>query len=264
MLIFDRYHGLYFDKDGAGGSGGDGDGDTPEPKTPPVVPDEKVDDKTPPTGEDKPGDVKLSSQQLKSRLERASATERKAMFAELGVASLDELQEKLNAGEKAITASLSATEKLQKDLDTANTEKEKADARVIEAEKSEQRSRLEVQAVGKMAGVFHDPQAVLKLLDLSEVDLDSSGFSGLDDAIEAAKTEFPWALVGEGDPAPKGKKKKKDPSLDPANPAGDKTPTGKTDTERKAQFFGGGGKEGFFEAKDDGVKSVEDTTKIES
>jgi DNA repair protein RadC len=119
-------------------------------------------------GENKPETINMTSEQLAERLSRAEGSALTKLFEGLGVKNADELKALLTNGKSAIEAEekrkndeLSATEKLQKQIDKLTEERDTALA-AVETMKQEARIQTRNTAVMEAAKEAVNPKDVLR------------------------------------------------------------------------------------------------------
>lgn len=119
-------------------------------------------------GENKPETINMTSEQLAERLSRAEGSALNKLFEGLGVKNADELKALLTTGKSAIEAEekrkndeLSATEKLQKQIDKLTEERDTALASV-ENMKQEARIQTRNAAIMEAAKEAVNPKDVLR------------------------------------------------------------------------------------------------------
>lgn len=167
----------------------------------------------------------------------AKSAERAALLKELGVADLDAAKKVIADAETARKAQLTETERLQQAKEESDRKLATAEAARQKAEQDRKDALLTAAVVGKASGRFANPQAVVKLADLSKVTLGDDGqFTGIDDALEALAKAEPWTLAKQGTTVP---------SLGATNGSG--KPKARTDEDRRAEYFGGGKNQKFFD-----------------
>lgn len=225
------------------------------PATDPAPPPPTSGGNPEPVKDGKAGDeLRLTSAQLKERLDRAKESELSSVLKTLGVANLDDAKKALKEGQDALRARMSEQEKLQTDLAAAQQTAQDAVTRATQAETARTQALLHAEALSLMSGKFANPKAALKLLEMNEVDLTDPKFPGLSEAVEKLAKDEPWTLL-----TTKQNGKPLAPHIGPTNPANTGT-GGRTDDERRKQYFGGGVRSSFFEGG--GVKPSGSANKI--
>ena len=234
----------------------DGGGGAPPPAADPTTPPAKSSPAAPPTSGDpspapqepevKDGkgsgeEIKFTPAALKERLDRAQNSAKADMAKALGFESVDTLQKAVKEGQKALRDKMSEQERIQADIAAAQQATQAANARAEIAEQAATQARLEAASLGLMAGKFADPKLAFRLLDMEHVDLADPQFKGLDAAINALAAAAPWTLLTNNQHG----RNPLAPPIGPTNP--DQTiSAGKTDAERRQQYFGGGVKDNTF------------------
>jgi len=161
---------------------------------------------------------------------------REALLKELGVEDFDKAKAALEEAKNLKKAQMTEAERIaaeKSDLEKRLADSESAKQRAEEERKS---ALLQAEIVSKAAGIFANPKAIVKLIDLSGVKFEDGQFTGIDEVLTKLAEAEPWTL------APKagalGTK------LGATNP--DSKPKARTDTDRKADYFGGASST-FFE-----------------
>jgi hypothetical protein len=233
---------------GSGSASGEGDGDKGQGDG----------DKTPPSGQDGKGqdgkargetEVEKKDPPAKSQAELEAELARTAKALKEANKEAETRRLRLEELEKAETerkkAAMSETERLAAEKKEAEDKLSAAERRAAEAETKRQEAILRGAVIARAAGRFADPEAVMRLADLSEVKVNEAGeVEGIDKALEALATKSPWALL------PKDKQR---PGLGATN--GGQATGGRTDDERRGIYFNGNARAGgLFEPRADGVK----------
>lgn len=210
---------------------------TQPPADPAKPPTEQAPTNNPPAGAN--ADVKFKQEDL----DRIAGTSRKEgknagrteLLKELGFETPEAAKTAIEEANKLKKDQMTETERLK--AEKAEAEKRATDtaAALAKAETERQAALLEAEIVSKASGKFANPKAVAKLLDLSKVKFENGQFTGVDEALTELGTKEPWTLVSKEKPAT---------NLGPTNP---KTGAqGRTDEQRRAEYFGGGDNAGFF------------------
>lgn len=196
-----------------------------------------------PTPKDAPKDtLNMTQAQLTERLQRKEAATTAAFLKDLGVEDVDALKGSLKALRDLQAEKLTAEEKVQLELKTAQEQavqfRAEADAaKVIALESSLTASAFTVMAT--LEQPFADPSAALRLTDMSGVIVDGVvSAEKLSEAIKATATKYPWALA---------ETTRVTPSPSKANPQ-EQDANVRTDEQRRAIYFGHPGESGsdFF------------------
>ena len=167
----------------------------------------------------------------------AKSAERAALLKELGVADLDAAKKAITTAEEARKAQMTEIERLQQAKEESDRKLAASEAARQKAEQYRKEALLTAAVVGKASGKFANPQAVVKLADLTKVTLGDDGqFTGIDEALERLATQEPWTLAKTGITVP---------SLGATNGSG--KPKSRTDEDRRAEYFGGGNNRKFFD-----------------
>lgn len=193
--------------------------------------------------------IEMTPRQLAERLERAKGGEREALAKSLGFDTVDALQAAVEAGKQALDAQKTAEERQAETLKKALERAQDLERQAAEANAERDRVAIRAAAVEKMAGKFIDPGAAFVLLDKSQLKLKGDNVDGLEEAIAALETKYPWTLAAKTEPQPQARKI--EPKITP-NPEGGDKPPKESDAERRARYFGEGVSSGFFRGS--GVK----------
>lgn len=194
--------------------------------------------------ETKADEIKLNSVQLKERLDRAQTAAQEKLIKELGFASAKEIKAAITAGKTALDAQKTEAEKQAELLKQLQERGEDLERRAKEADDRAQAALMQSEALSLMAGRFANPKAAMKLLDMTDVNLQDGVITGLKEAVEKLAEAEPWTLA---------QQRRTPNSPLTANPKNDGDPAKETDAEKRSRYFGNiGGGADFF--KGGGVK----------
>ena len=144
-----------------------------------------------------------------SKVNRESAQRRK---------KLDEFETREREREEA---ELSEMERLQKQIDLLNTEKE-------QAQKSAQEILLKSTVISQAAALnFNDPEDAFALVDKSQFEIENGKISGVKEALEELAKSKPYML-----------QTTRKPVGTVTNPGDNITGKGETDAQRRARLYG--------------------------
>jgi hypothetical protein len=169
---------------GSAGSDPNAQGGTGTPGTDPATGQAPQSGQPPTSPEPTTGQPAKTAAELQAELE---ATRRRMQAADQNNAKLQADLKKLQ------DAQLSEQDRLKRDH-------EEATKRIAALEEENHRLRLQNSFVTDKTYDWHDPQAALKLADLSEVKVDEKGVvTGLKEAIKAVADANPWMLKPKDD-----------------------------------------------------------------
>jgi len=164
----------------------------------------------------------------------------KAFLEEIGIESADDLKSSLKKLADIERESLSEQERLQTDLNTAQTELEKSKDAQEQSKKRALRATINAEIAKQAANRFQSVDAVLKLIERDGLDVNDEGqVAGVKDALDKVEANYPFMLQKAGVSI-----------TSPANPEGAKTPRSKTDDQRRAEFFGMGETNDFWDGQE--------------
>lgn len=159
-------------------------------------------------------------------------------------ADYNDLKAKAEKLDKAERDKLDEVERLK-------LEKQEAENRATQAEQQAQQQQIsnavlagltEFKTGDKNLGFRQDAiRAALRLVDLSEIEIDGNEVTGVEEAIKSLAKDHPFLLQQSKTTTP----------TSPTNPARTE-PQGTTDAERRQRYFGGGSG-GFFDKRPEGV-----------
>ena len=145
-----------------------------------------------------------------------------------GVESLDDLAQIVAEHKDLKLSAMSDKERLETELAEANLATERAESRESELSSTVEVARLKSAIIGAAAGLFESAEAAYMLLDKSDLALDDAGnIEGVDEALEALLETYPFLK--------KGGHTSIVSSTNPINP---KAPSGRTDEQRRDEYFG--------------------------
>lgn len=136
------------------------------------------------------------------------------------------------------------------EVERLKLEKQEAEDRAAQAEQAAQQQQISNAVLAgltefktdKNLGFRQDAiRAALRLVDLSEIEVDGNEVTGVEEAVKALAQDHPFLL----------QQSKATTPTSPTNPARTE-PQGTTDEERRLRYFGGGGSS-FFNKRQEGV-----------
>jgi hypothetical protein len=163
-----------------------------------------------------------------------------------GVASLDALEEMAADHKRLSLEAMTDKERLEAELADSKLAEERATAREATATQAANEAVIKSAVVGAAAGRFESAEAAYMLLDKDKLSLAEDGsVEGLDEALEVLLKEYPFL-------------KKGGPSsiVSPTNPT-QTEPTGRTDDQRRSEYFGRAQTDGFWKGGE--VRKITET-----
>lgn len=180
----------------------------------------------------------------KTRKEAATAAQAK-LLKELGFESADAAKAAFVEADKIRKAQMTDQERLTQEKADAEKRADDATAAAKLSDQARQQALIESEIVSMASGKFANPKAMVKLVDQSKVKFEDGNIVGVAEELARLETSEPWTLLPKaGSPQ----------SIGRTNPSG--TPPGRTDKDRKQEYFGGG-RATFF--KGGGVSKVIET-----
>lgn len=152
-----------------------------------------------------------------------------------GVASLDALEAMADEHKELTLSAMTDKERLEAELADSKLLQERAEAREATATSAANEATIKSAVVNAAAGLFESAEAAYMLLDKDSVTLAEDGsIEGIEEALEVLLEEYPFL-------------KKGGPSsiVSTTNPA-QTEPTGRTDEQRRAEYFGRANTDGFW------------------
>lgn len=145
-----------------------------------------------------------------------------------GAESLDDLTEIVAEHKDLKLSAMSDKERLEAELAEANLATERAESRESELSSTVEVARLKSAIIGAAAGLFESAEAAYMLLDKSDLTLGDTGtIEGVDEALEALLETYPFLKKGGHTSI-----------VSSTNPETPKTPVGRTDAQRRDEYFG--------------------------
>lgn len=170
----------------------------------------------------------------------ARDTATKAFLDDMGAESADDLKSSLKKLADIERESLTEQERLLADLNTAQTELEKAKESESKSTKFARRATINAEIARYAANRFQSVDAVLKLINRDNLDVgDDGSVTGVEEALGEVEANYPFTLQKEGVSV-----------TSPANPSGGKDTPERTDEQRKAEYFGMGQADDFWEGQE--------------
>ena len=152
-----------------------------------------------------------------------------------GVASLDALEAMATEHKELALSAMTDKERLESELADSKLAEERADARADVATSAANEAVLKSAIVDAAAGLFESAEAAYMLLDKDSLVLDEKGdIEGLEEALEVLLKEY--AFLKKGGPSS---------IVSTTNPA-PVEPTGRSDEQRRAEYFGRADTDRFF------------------
>jgi len=171
----------------------------------------------------------------------------KNFLKDLGVESTEELKASLAEYAEFKRGQMTELEKIQADLESLKEENVQLKETSTSSQTRAQKALIKAEVVKLAANKFADPEVVYKLVSDNdfEVDLEAGQVSGVAEALEALEEQHPWMIS----------KPSKVSSTSATNPASPTKKLGKSDEDRKAEYFGRSGSD-FWEGR--GVQVLSD------
>ena len=159
--------------------------------------------------------------------EKTAKKELDEILGRFGAESLDELETIVKEYKELKLASMTELERMQSELEEARQKSLELEAILTEKEAAAQEALIKSAVVSAAAGRFEDAEAAYRLLDMAEVSVEEDGsVSGIEAALDKLAEKYPFML------------RKSGPSrVSPANPPKSE-PQGRTDDDRRAEYFG--------------------------
>ncbi len=209
---------------GTGGDAGDADGNTTETETQSGT---QADGNSGESGAG-PEDFDDQVQAEVQRIARGIRQEERQKTESASSAKLEELQTKATQWDEHELSQKSLSEQMQATIDASEERIRQLTEQSEKTQSDADQALLHAAVISQASKRFANPEAVVRLVDLSSVerDAESGKYTGIDTALAALAESDPWTLTPKvGSPGP-------------TNPEGDHTQV-RTDDDRRREYFQG-------------------------
>ncbi len=164
-----------------------------------------------------------------------------------GIESLEHLIAMAGEHKELTLSAMTDKERLESELADSKLAEERANAREATATSAANEAVIKSAVVGAAAGRFESAEAAYMLLDTDSLVLAEDGsVEGIEEALEALLETYPFLKKGGVTSI-----------VSPTNPANPDTPSGRTDEQRRKEYFGRAVTDKFWDGGD--VRKIVET-----